>query len=186
MMGIRGVSGIGKTTIINLLLGFLSPDAGKIYFNNQITDANNIKQFWPGISYLKQQHFFIHASVAENITLEEAGYSEEILQRVLALTGVDKIVQLLPNGIRDMVTENGKNFSGGQRQRLLLARALYRDFDLLILDEPFSELDEAAEIELLKQLQTIAANGKIILLITHSAEAFTFCNKLIDLHGQGS
>ncbi len=186
LMGIRGISGKGKTTIMNLMLGFISPDAGKIYVNDQIADANMIKQSWPVISYLKQQHFFLHASIVENITLEETHFDEEKLQRVLVLTGVDKIVQLLPNGIRELVTENGKNFSGGQRQRLLLARALYRDFDLLLLDEPFSELDETAENELLTELQTIATNGKIILLITHNAKAFNFCNKIMDLDGQGS
>jgi ABC-type multidrug transport system fused ATPase/permease subunit len=186
MMGVRGNSGKGKTTLLNLMLGFLSPDAGKIYFNDQIADASGRKRFWAGISYLKQQHFFLHASVVENITLEEENYDEVKLGNILILTGVDKMIDLLPNGIQELVTENGKNFSGGQRQRLLLARALYRNFDLLLLDEPFNELDEAAEIELLKQLQILAADGKMILLITHNTKAFSFCNKIIDLDVYGS
>jgi ABC-type multidrug transport system fused ATPase/permease subunit len=186
MMGIRGVSGKGKTTIINLLLGFLSPDAGKIYYNNQITDTGAIKKFWPGVSYLKQQHFFLHASVVENISFEEENYDENKLRKIFILTGVDKIISLLPKGADELITENGKNLSGGQRQRLLLARALYKNFDLLLLDEPFNELDETAEMELLRQLQVIAADGKMILLITHSTRALSFCNKIIELDAQGS
>jgi ABC-type bacteriocin/lantibiotic exporter with double-glycine peptidase domain len=76
-----------------------------------------------------------------------------------------------------IISENGKNFSGGQRQRILFARALYKDADLIILDEPFSELDEFAERDMLKSLQTIAAEGRIILLITHNPEALNYCNK---------
>src|SRR5450432_4648165 len=109
----------------------------------------------------------------------------EKIDRILTITGIDKMIHSFPGGLHTIVTENGKNFSGGQRQRFILSRALYKDFDLLILDEPFNELDEAAEIELLRQLQLIAAAGKIILLITHNIAAFSFCNKKIQLDEQG-
>lgn len=184
MVGLVGLSGKGKTTLVNLLLGFLSPDAGNIYFNGEITGEETRRRYWPGISYIKQQHFFLHASVIENITFKEGDYDIEKLKRILTLTGIDKIMNSFPEGLNAMITENGKNYSGGQRQRFILARALYKDFDLLILDEPFNELDEAAEIELLKQLQLIAAEGKIILLITHNMAAFSFCNKKIQLDEQ--
>jgi ABC-type bacteriocin/lantibiotic exporter with double-glycine peptidase domain len=80
-------------------------------------------------------------------------------------------------GLNTLVTENGKNFSGGQRQRILLARALYKEADLIILDEPFSELDESTEQSMLKNLQAIAAEGKMIILITHNQDALNYCNK---------
>jgi ABC-type bacteriocin/lantibiotic exporter with double-glycine peptidase domain len=80
-----------------------------------------------------------------------------------------------------MVTEEGKNFSGGQRQRIILARALYKDFDTLILDEPFNELDEGAEAVLLSHLKKLSAAGKIVILITHNKESLSFCNKQIHL-----
>jgi ABC-type bacteriocin/lantibiotic exporter with double-glycine peptidase domain len=92
-----------------------------------------------------------------------------------------QMVRSFSHGVDTVITENGKNLSGGQRQRFILARALYRDYDLLILDEPFSELDRAAETEMLKQLRILANNGKIILLITHNTDAFSFCNKKIQL-----
>jgi ABC-type bacteriocin/lantibiotic exporter with double-glycine peptidase domain len=176
-LGISGVSGRGKTTLIHLVLGFLYADAGNIIFNGEITDPENIKRFWNRISYSKQQAFFLHDSIIKNITLLEGDYDMVKLNRVAAMTGIDKLVTGLSLGWNTTVTENGKNFSGGQRQRLLFARALYKDADVIILDEPFSELDEFGEQEMLKNLQGIAAEGKIILLITHNAEALTFCNK---------
>ncbi|HET7002781.1 MAG TPA: ABC transporter ATP-binding protein, partial [Puia sp.] len=185
MIGISGMSGRGKTTTVNLLLGFLSADQGEIYINGLIADAETRKKFWKRISYVKQQPFFLHGSGAENITFEKANYDKQRLNDILALTGIDQIIHLLPDGLNSIITENGKNLSGGQRQRFMLARALYKDFDLLILDEPFSELDKASETELLKQLRNLTEMGKIILLITHNTDAFSFCNKKIQLDGIG-
>ena len=181
MMGISGKSGRGKTTFVNLLLGFLSADKGDIYINGLIADVATRKKFWKKISYVKQQHFFLHGSVAENITFEESNYDKKRLNDILVITGIDQMIHLFSDGLNAIITENGKNLSGGQRQRFILARALYKDFDLLILDEPFSELDKAAETELLKQLRVLADMGKIILLITHNTDAFSFCNKKIQL-----
>jgi ABC-type bacteriocin/lantibiotic exporter with double-glycine peptidase domain len=181
MIGISGKSGRGKTTLINLLLGFLSPDSGNISINGQVADAGARREFWKRISYIKQQPFFLHGSVVENIVFEESNYDKKRLNDILNLTGIDQIVHLFPEGLKTVITENGKNLSGGQRQRFILARALYKDFDLLVLDEPFSELDKAAETELLKQLRILADMGKIILLITHNTDAFTFCTGKIQL-----
>jgi ABC-type multidrug transport system fused ATPase/permease subunit len=181
MIGISGISGRGKTTLVNILLGFLPADKGNIYFNGHLADAETRRKFWSGISYIKQQHFFLHASVLENITFEENNYNKKKLDEILILTGVDQMIGSFPAGLNTIITENGKNISGGQRQRLILARALYRDFDLLILDEPFGELDKAAEVQLLEQLRILANKGKIILLITHNMDAFSFCNKKIQL-----
>ena len=88
------------------------------------------------------------------------------------------------DGIDKLITENGKNISGGQRQRLALARALYHDFDLLILDEPFSEIDERAENVLLGKIKSLAKTGKMILMITHNKASLSFCNKIISMDGE--
>jgi ABC-type bacteriocin/lantibiotic exporter with double-glycine peptidase domain len=83
------------------------------------------------------------------------------------------------DGINKQITENGKNISGGQRQRIVLARALYHDFDLLILDEPFSEIDTEGENAILTRLKQLTEQGKMVLFITHNTASLTFCNKII-------
>lgn len=181
LSGITGISGKGKTTIINLILGFLNQESGSIYFNGQATDMECRQNYWNRISYVKQEPFLIHASIIQNITFQESGYDKEKMGRIISITGLDKMALSLPDGLETIITENGKNFSGGQRQRIIFARALYKDSDLLILDEPFNELDEPSEIHMLKHLQQIASEGKMILLITHNKTALSFCNKIISL-----
>lgn len=177
-----GLSGKGKTTLINLLLGFLCQDAGDIRLND-INANNQLRQAcWNRIAYAKQQSFFLHASILENIVLQEDGYDKDRLDKILGLTGLGEMIQTFPHGLNTIITENGRNFSGGQRQRIIFARALYKDFDLLILDEPFSELDASSEHALLIQLKAMALAGKMILLITHNPNALHFCNKKIVLN----
>jgi len=184
--GVSGKSGQGKTTLVNLLLGFLKQSKGTISLNHTATTADERKQHWPHIAYVKQQSFFINDSVLKNITLTDDEYNVDKLAEVIAFCGIDALLAQYPEGINKMITENGKNISGGQRQRIMLARALYADFDLLILDEPFSEMDETAEKEMLVQLQALAKKGKMILLITHSSNSLTYCNKIISLDGNAA
>ena len=185
MVAITGISGRGKTTFVNLLLGFLTPTSGSIYINGSLADTNSRQGYWSRIGYIKQQPFFLHASIMENITLHDCHYDEVKIRKIMTLTGIDKWIDSFPNGLKTVITENGKNFSGGQRQRIIFARALYKDFDLLILDEPFHELDESSEMDMLGQLQKMSAEGKIILLITHNKAALRFCNKKILMDASG-
>ena len=129
LLGISGISGRGKTTLIHLILGFINADSGNIKINGQITSPEDRKIFWSRISYSKQQPFFLHDSIIKNITLLDGEYDREKLTRIMAITGIDQMVSVLPSGMDTIITENGKNFSGGQRQRLLFARALYKDAD---------------------------------------------------------
>lgn len=181
LIGISGISGRGKTTVINLILGFLRPDSGRVYFNNMITPASSGQHYWSQISYIKQQSFFIHDTLLKNITLDNMEYDRDKLNEVIRLTGLAFLIEAFPGGLNYIITENGKNLSGGQRQRIMIARALYKDFDLLIMDEPFNELDEASEHSILNQLKLIAQKGKMIILITHNKNSLAFCNKVISL-----
>jgi ABC-type multidrug transport system fused ATPase/permease subunit len=181
-VGITGSSGLGKTTIVNLLLGFLEQDNGTVSINSLETNSADRQRFWDRIAYCKQQSFFINDSILKNITLTEDGYDSSRLQNALSFCGVDNMLGQYPEGIDKLITENGKNISGGQKQRLMLARALYHDFDLLILDEPFSELDDLAEKALLVKLKLLAQKGKMIVMITHNKSSLSFCNKLISLN----
>jgi ABC-type multidrug transport system fused ATPase/permease subunit len=182
--GMSAASGKGKTTIINLLLGFLKPDCGGICLNNKKADHEERQRYWSRISYVKQQPFFIHDTILKNITLSDDEYDTAKLEEVLSFCGIDELLGNYPEGLEKIIKENGKNISGGQRQRIMLARALYHDFDLLILDEPFGELDERSEKQILVKLAALANEGKMILFITHKKTSLSFCNKILSLDGE--
>lgn len=183
IMGISGNSGRGKTTIINLLTGFLAPTEGTIYVNDKDATAVMRQLYRKNISLVKQQSFFIYDTILKNIVLDDIAADEEKLAEVLAFCGLNKLIAGYPEGVGKIITENGKNISGGQRQRIMLARALYHDHDLLILDEPFSEMDADAENELLIKLQQLAGQGTMIILITHNKASLAICNKVISPNG---
>lgn len=173
-LAITGASGKGKTTVLNLMLGFLRPHSGEILVNDSVQAAERLH--WKNTSYVKQQNFLIHDTILRNIVLDDSQYDERRLQQVIEKTGIAEV-----GGLQKMIAENGKNISGGQRQRIAIARALYKDADLVILDEPFNELDENAERNLLQYFKELAAAGKMIVLITHDPKSLSYCNKKISL-----
>jgi ABC-type multidrug transport system fused ATPase/permease subunit len=180
MTGLSGLSGKGKTSLINIFLGFLEQNSGEIKINGHICNSMIRRNFWPHISYVKQIPFFLHATIAVNISFQEKNYNQQKLLEVIEATGLTSFVASL-GGMETMIMENGRNLSGGQRQRFALARALYRDFDLLILDEPFSELDRESEKRILEYLQYLSSIGKMILLISHSSESLEACHNIFKL-----
>jgi ABC-type bacteriocin/lantibiotic exporter with double-glycine peptidase domain len=183
LVGITGLSGKGKTTILNLLLGLLSPAKGEIIFNNHRMNGD-IKSYWPSISYVRQQPFFIHDTLLRNITLEESGYKRDDLENALRVSGLDELIKTFPEKGEKVISENGKNISGGQQQRIAIARALYKSADLILLDEPFNELDEASETKMLGHFRKMTEQGKMILLVTHNKKSLSYCNKIVSLDEQ--
>jgi ABC-type multidrug transport system fused ATPase/permease subunit len=183
-LGIYGHSGKGKTTLLNILLGFLEPDRGEVLFNEKVSDRGQIRAYWKHIAYVKQQPFIINDTILANVILDDEKHEAERLQHALALSGLDEFVERLPGGIHGRISENGKNISGGQRQRIAIARALYKKADLIILDEPFSELDEVAEERLLSHFRQLAREGICVILITHNKKSLSWCNKILSLDKQ--
>src|SRR4029079_7238357 len=127
MLGITGKSGKGKTTIFNLLLGVLSPQKGRICFNGSVVDKTDIRKYWPSISYVRQQSFFIHDTILKNISFEENDHNDERLHEALRISGLAEMLEQFPERLEKIITENGKNISGGQQQRIAIARALYKN-----------------------------------------------------------
>lgn len=180
-VGISAASGKGKTTIIHLLLGLLKHHKGNIYFNGNKTNWIQRQGYLSRVSYVKQQSFIINDTLLKNITLTDDPHNEQKLQEVLIFCGLAALIAQYPDGINEAIKENGKNISGGQRQRLMLARALYHDFDLLILDEAFSEMDKESENSILAKLKQLTQQGKMIILITHNKASLDFCDKVVSL-----
>ena len=180
-VGIKGQSGKGKTTIFNLLLGFLSPISGEIRINGIKVTSEHIKEFWSDISYVRQQPFFIYDNVVRNITLHDGPYDKERLKRAICISGLDTFIEQHAEGLDKIITENGKNISGGQQQRISIARALYKDASVFFLDEPFNELDEKSTSIMIEHLIKMAHSGCTILMITHDSKCLSYCDKIISL-----
>lgn len=180
-LGISGLSGKGKTTILNLLLGFLTPASGRICVNGSEADTSTRQRNWKRISYVKQQAFLVHDTFLRNILLDTEPPDERRLRWAIRAAGLAGLIDSFPEGLEKVVNENGKNISGGQRQRIAIARALYKDADLILLDEPFNELDEASECDLLHCFRDLCRRGKMVILITHNSKSLSFCNKTISL-----
>jgi ABC-type bacteriocin/lantibiotic exporter with double-glycine peptidase domain len=179
-IGISGNSGSGKTTFIQLLLGFCTESSGSILFNEELTRSETRMAYWNKIAYVKQEPFILHDSMLNNIVLFEANYNKERLKQVLEITGLDDLLNQFPEGVNKILTESGRNISGGQRKRIAIARALYKDADVILLDEPFSELDEQSEFKMLQHLKQLALTGKMIVLISHSHNSFQLCHTVIN------
>ena len=102
----------------------------------------------------------------------------------LNVSGVEELVEKFSEGLDKMITENGKNISGGQQQRIALARAVYKSADLILLDEPFNELDDASSVALLEHFTEMTKTGKMVIMITHDKQSLSYCNKIISLDEQ--
>jgi ABC-type multidrug transport system fused ATPase/permease subunit len=179
--GLCGHSGTGKTTVLNLLLGFLDPAHGHILINEQQADSSERRQYWSSISYVKQQPFLTHDTILQNITLNGIHCHEQKFEAAIHSAGLGNLINGFPEKRDKILAENGKNISGGQRQRIAIARALYKDADLIILDEPFNELDADSEKALLQHFKELTQQGKMVILITHNQQSLSFCNKIISL-----
>lgn len=181
LVGITGASGRGKTTLINILVGFLEPGGGAIWINDAPADPPVRRAYRKNIAYCRQQPFLIHDTILTNITFDEVHYDKKRLQEAISISGLQACLDEFPRGVRHVITENGNNLSGGQRKRISLARALYKDADLIILDEPFSELEELSGRSVMLGLERLAGTGKMLVLITHDKTNLSCCNKVISL-----
>lgn len=179
---ITGASGKGKTTLLNLLLGFLQPDKGNIHINGKSVDENERKMYWQDISYAKQGAFLLHDTIRQNITLLEDECDEQLLENAIRQSLLTEFVNRFPEGLNRIITENGRNISGGQRQRIAIARALYKNGSVIILDEPFNELDEPAELAIMQYFRQLANEGKIVILVTHNSANLQYCTNIISLN----
>lgn len=160
-----GPSGAGKTTIVDTLLGVLSPDSGEVFISNRSPSEAASK--WPGaISYLPQDIFICQGSVRENVGLgypPEVATDERILH-CLKLAHLDEFVMELPNGLDSKVGERGTQLSGGQRQRLGIARALFTNPELLVLDEATSALDAETEASVSEAIQGLKGEVTVVII----------------------
>jgi ATP-binding cassette, subfamily B, bacterial PglK len=177
----KGASGSGKTTLIDLILGILTPAEGSIVIDNQ--DIRSIKDLWQGrIGYVPQQVFLTDDSVRANIAfgINESEIDDERVWSVLEQVELKELVENLPDGLHTILGEQGTRLSGGQRQRVGIARALFRNPEILVLDESTSALDYETETEIMKAVDGLRGE-KTLLIIAHRLSTIEKCDIVFTL-----
>ncbi|MCP5101912.1 MAG: ABC transporter ATP-binding protein [bacterium] len=167
---LTGRSGIGKTTLINLLLGVIPAERGEVLINDVVRTSADIHYFWERIGYMSQEPFLFKGDLMDNLLPgndQNASIDAETLRKALDESGLEKFDPSA--GIE--VEEAGKNFSGGERRRIALARAFLKDADVLILDEPTSQVDDETAHILVESIHRFTRRGKIAIMIAHSEKA---------------
>ena len=180
-IGIFGDSGSGKSSFINLLIGLLKPKNGQILIDG-IDINSNINSWRESIGYVPQNIFLIDDTLRRNISfdLELDSNDEKKLNECLKQSELINFVNNLQNGLDTIVGERGSRISGGQLQRVGIARALYNDPKILIFDESTSALDKETELEIIKNIYKFKSK-KTLIIITHKKELLKECDKIYKL-----
>jgi ABC-type multidrug transport system fused ATPase/permease subunit len=176
--GIVGPSGSGKSTLVNIICGFLESNSGNIYINKKL--EINLKKLSSHIGYVPQDIFLLDGTVVENIALGETNPDKEKIKYILDKLDLLEFFINQPNGLNTYVGERGARLSGGQLQRLAIARALYKDPDILILDEFTSALDKENEVKILKYFEFLKKD-KIVIISSHSENVKKICDKVYEI-----
>jgi ABC-type multidrug transport system fused ATPase/permease subunit len=182
-LGIIGTTGCGKSTLVDLILGLHVPTSGRILVDQTPLGPENRRAWRAGIGYVPQDVFLIDDTITANIAfgIPPAEVDRDALVRAAAAAQIlDFIKQDLPDGFDSVVGERGVRISGGQRQRIGLARALYREPQLLILDEATSALDHHTEDEVMRAIAGLRGQLTMII-VTHRLRTVATCDATLDL-----
>ena len=179
-VALRGPSGAGKTTVVNLLLRFMDPERGRVTLAG--ADVRDFAQadVRRHIAVCGQDAHLFASSIRENVRLARPAATDAEIDLALRRAGLADWVDGLPEGMHTMVGEEGAQLSGGQRQRIALARALLADAPVLVLDEPAAHLDEATAERVIDDAMAAAAD-RAVLLITHRGEGVARCHEVVEL-----
>lgn len=181
-LAIVGLNGAGKTTLVKLICGLLDPTSGCVLLNGIDIRSFNRQEYYTAFSTVFQDFSVLDISVAENVAQRIDGVDRERVNDCLALAGLTEKISELPNGIDTKIGhkiwDDGVELSGGQIQRLMLARALYRDAPMLLLDEPTAALDPLAENDIYVKYNEMT-HGKTSLFVSHRLASTRFCDRII-------
>ena len=164
-VGVLGPSGSGKSTLMDIILSLIKPDVGDILFDN--ININDLKKlYFVKIGYVPQLTYLTDDTLANNIALGQKELNYEKINEVIKMANLHELVNKLPKKLESFVGERGEQISVGERQRVGIARALYSDPELLLLDEPTSSLDHASEIKIMETINSLRKK-KTVIFITH-------------------
>ena len=184
-VGIVGSTGAGKTTLADIILGLLRPQAGTMVVDGTPIDDTRLRGWQESVGYVPQDIFLTDASVTENIALGVPldQIDVERVHRAARIASLDAFVRTeLPEGYDTAVGERGVRLSGGQRQRIGIARAMYHDADLIVFDEATSALDNLTERDVMAAINALPGD-KTILMIAHRLSTVKVCDRIVVLDG---
>lgn len=177
-IAVVGASGSGKSTIMNLIIGFLKPTDGMLYVDDKPIVDMPLSEYRKNISVVPQNSILFSGSIKENITYGLNEYTEEELNRVVEMANVTEFVKELPNGINSDVGEHGGKLSGGQKQRITIARALIRNPKILILDEATSALDNISEYHVQRAIASLI-KGRTTFIVAHRLSTIRDADRIV-------
>lgn len=181
-LAIVGCNGAGKTTLVKLLCGFLDPTQGRVLLNGEDIRTYDRRDYYALFSAVFQDFSVLEGSVAENVAQHANEIDENKVRKCLAQAGLTEKIASLPHGIQTKigreVYEDGVELSGGQIQRLMLARALYKDGPILVLDEPTAALDPISENDIYMKCSSMTCK-RTSVFISHRFASTRFCDRII-------
>ena len=185
-VGVCGTSGIGKSTLFNLIIGLIEPESGKISIDGIPLTRKTRASWMRQIGYVPQDVFIFNGTLAENIALGCEQIDRQRMDDIIEKVSLGKWVKTLPNGTDTILSEAGCELSGGQKQRLGIARALYKKASVLMLDEATSALDNETEKEINATLQQLKEDGETLTIISiaHRESSLSFCDRIITIEDE--
>ena len=184
-VGINGESGVGKTTLLNILLGLYEPNEGGVYVDGEKLEGERVRKWQNSIGYVSQNTFLTDSTIVANIALgcEEQDVDMQHIERCIEAASLTEFVASLPNGVHTRIGECGALLSGGQRQRIGIARALYKRADILFFDEATSSLDNATEQSINRAIESLSSSNEnlTIVVVAHRDSSLDYCDRIVTL-----
>jgi len=165
-IAIVGSSGAGKSTLMNLLLGFISPQQGEIVINQKPLRQDHLNEWRHNIAWMPQRAHLFQGTIRENICLANPSANDSEMKNAAKSALIDEYIESLPDSYDTLIGERGAGLSGGQIQRIALARAFLKDAPLLLLDEPTAHLDQESELRIQQSLQLLSKD-RCVISIAH-------------------
>ena len=176
-LAIVGPSGVGKTTLLSLILRFYKPSAGEIYFDGRPAEHYELGSLRRRIGYVSQSALLLSGTIGANLRYGNPEAREEEIVRAATVADIHDFIERLPEGYETEISEKGVNLSEGQKQRLALARAIVKDPDILVLDEPTSAMDSQTENSIFQSLPAVIKN-RTLFVVAHRLSTIMHSNRI--------
>lgn len=184
-VGINGESGVGKTTLLNILLGLYAPSEGGVYIDGKALKGEHLRKWQNSIGYVSQNTFLTDSTILANIALgcNEQDVDMAQIEKCIEAASLSEFIASLPNGAHTRIGECGSLISGGQRQRIGIARALYKNANILFFDEATSSLDNATEQSINRAIKELSSSNEelTIVVVAHRDSSLDYCDRIITL-----